>query len=70
MAQEGEFSLNYRNNDRYRFYSASLMLFPWLETTVRYTDVRTQFYSRLEGFSGDQSYQDKAFEIKCATGTT
>ncbi|UQY43840.1 YjbH domain-containing protein [Mixta hanseatica] len=64
MAKEGEFSLNYRNNDQYRFYSASLMLFPWLETTVRYTDVRTRLYSRVEGFSGDQSYKDKAFDLK------
>ena len=64
MAKEGEFSLNYRDNDQYRFYSASLMLFPWLETTVRYTDVRTRLYSRVEGFSGDQSYKDKAFDLK------
>ena len=38
MAREGELSLNYRDNDQYRYYSASVQLFPWLETTLRYTD--------------------------------
>ena len=36
-----EFSVNYRDNDQYRFYSTSVALFPWLEGTIRYTDVRT-----------------------------
>ncbi|PQK75443.1 YjbH domain-containing protein [Pantoea ananatis] len=64
MAKEGEFSLNFRDNDQYRYYSASLQLFPWLETTVRYTDVRTRRYSAVESFSGNQSYKDKAFDLK------
>lgn len=64
MAKEGEFSLNYRWNDQYRFYSSSVQLFPWLEATVRYTDVRTRLYSNVEGFSGNQSYKDKAFDLK------
>lgn len=28
MAREGEISLNYRDNDQYRYYSASVQLFP------------------------------------------
>jgi len=64
MAKEGEFSLNFRDNDQYRYYSASLQLFPWLETTVRYTDVRTRRYSAVDSFSGTQSYKDKAFDLK------
>ena len=64
MAREGEFSLNYRDNDQYRFYSASVQLFPWLETTLRYTDVRTKQYSSVDAFSGDQTYKDKAFDMK------
>ncbi|WP_312828328.1 YjbH domain-containing protein, partial [Pantoea anthophila] len=64
MAREGEFSLNARDNDQYRYYSASLQLFPWLETTVRYTDVRTRQYSAVSEFSGTQSYKDKAFDLK------
>lgn len=64
MAREGELSLNYRDNDQYRYYSASVQLFPWLETTLRYTDVRTRQYSNVEAFSGDQTYKDKAFDLK------
>lgn len=64
MAKEGEFSLNYRYNDQYRFYSTSLQLFPGLETTIRYTDVRTRKYSSFEDFSGNQTYKDKAFDLK------
>ncbi len=45
-------------------HSASVQLFPWLETTLRYTDVRTRQYSSVEAFSGDQTYKDKAFDLK------
>ena len=34
------------------------------ETTLRYTDVRTKQYSSVEAFSGDQTYKDKAFDVK------
>lgn len=64
MAREGEFSVNYRDNDQYRFYSASVQLMPWLETTLRYTDVRTRQYSSVDAFSGDQTYKDKSFDVK------
>lgn len=64
MAPEGELSLNYRDNDQYRYYSGSVQLFPWLETTLRYTDVRTRKYSSVEAFSGNQTYKDKAFDLK------
>lgn len=64
IAREGEFSLNYRDNDQYRFYSTSIALFPWLEGTIRYTDVRTRKYSSNSDFSGDQSYKDKSFDFK------
>lgn len=64
MAKEGEFSFNYRDNDQYRFYSISVQAMPWLETTVRYTDVRTRKYSSDPSFSGDQTYKDKSFDVK------
>jgi hypothetical protein len=41
-----------------------MQLFPWLETTLRYTDVRTRKYSSVEAFSGEQTYKDKAFDLK------
>jgi hypothetical protein len=64
MAREGAFSFNYHDNDQYRFYSGSIQLFPWLETTLRYTDVRTRKYSNVEAFSGNQTYKDKSFDMK------
>lgn len=64
IAPEGEFSLSYRNNDQYRFYTTSIALFPWLEGTIRYTDVRTERYSQNTAFSGSQSYKDKSFDFK------
>ena len=60
----GSFSLNYQDSEEYRFWSASLQLFPWLETTVRYSDVRTRLYSDDPGFSGDQTYKDKGIDVK------
>lgn len=64
MATEGTFTVNYNDIDQYRFWSASLQLFPWMESTVRYTDVRTQLYSPFEGFSGDQTLKDKGIDVK------
>lgn len=64
MNDAGAFSLNYQDSEEYRFWSASLMLFPWMETTFRYSDVRTQFYSDDPGFSGDQTYKDKGIDVK------
>src|SRR5471030_299845 len=59
MAPDGEFDVNYRDNDQYRFYSVYAQLFPWLSTTLRYTDVRTRLYSNDPAFSGGQTYKDK-----------
>lgn len=64
MAEEGNVSLNYTDNQEYRFWSVSIQLFPWMEATARYTDVRTRLYSDSEGFSGDQSYKDKGLDVK------
>jgi len=64
MAKEGSLSINYNDIDQYRFWSVSLQLFPWMESTVRYTDVRTRLYSPFEGFSGDQTLKDKGIDVK------
>lgn len=64
MSAEGSFSFNYNDVDQYRFWSASLQLFPWMESTVRYTDVRTRLYSDFPGFSGDQTLKDKGIDVK------
>lgn len=64
MAPEGDFSVNYTDNNEYRFWSVSLQLYSWLEATARYTDVRTQLYSEDPGFSGDQTLKDKGLDVK------
>ena len=64
MAKEGSFSVNYNDINEYRFWSASLQLFPWMESTVRYSDIRTRLYSPFEGFSGDQTLKDKGIDVK------
>ena len=64
MEDSGHFSFNYNDNEDYRFWSVSIQLFPWLETTARYTDVRRLLYSPFPGFSGDQSLKDKGLDVK------
>lgn len=64
MADNGEFSANYRDNDQYRRWSLSVQPFDWLETTLRYTDTRTRLYSGDSNFSGDQTQKDKGIDLK------
>lgn len=64
MAKEGSFTFNYNDINEYRFWTASIQLLPWLESTVRYTDVRTQLYSQSEAFSGNQTLKDKGIDVK------
>ncbi|WP_051330672.1 YjbH domain-containing protein [Niveispirillum irakense] len=46
-----------------RRYFITLQAMPWLETTLRYTDVRNALYGPEE-FSGDQTYKDRGFDLK------
>ncbi|HEY0924894.1 YjbH domain-containing protein [Rheinheimera pacifica] len=64
MAPAGDLSINYTDNEEYRLWSVSIQLFDWMESTVRYTDVRTQLYSDDPGFSGNQTYKDKGIDVK------
>ena len=64
MAADGSLFVNYTDNEEYRFWSASLQLFPWMESTIRYTDVRTRLYSEFESFSGNQTLKDKGIDVK------
>lgn len=64
MLAEGDLRVSYTDNDEYRFWSATLQLFPWMQATVRYTDVRTRLYSPFPGFSGDQTLKDKGIDAK------
>lgn len=64
MMPEGGFSVSYTDNEEYRFWNVSMQLFPWMEATARYTDVRTKKYSQVESFSGDQTLKDKGLDVK------
>lgn len=64
MAPAGDLSINYTDNEEYRLWSVSIQLFDWMESTIRYTDVRTRLYSSSPGFSGDQTLKDKGIDVK------
>ncbi len=64
MAPAGDLTMNYTDNEEYRLWSVSIQLFDWMESTVRYTDVRTRLYSDDPDFSGDQTYKDKGIDVK------
>lgn len=64
MLPQGSMSANYTDNQQYRFWSVSVQLFDWMESTVRYADIRTRLYSDDPGFSGDQTLKDKGIDVK------
>lgn len=64
MAPEGEFNFATSYNDEYQHFSASVQLFPWFETTVRYTQVQDLLYSTDPSFSGNTKYTDKGIDFK------
>ena len=63
MAPAGELSLNANRTDPYSRYSLSLQPLEWLEGTFRYTSISNRRYGS-EALSGDQSYKDKAVDVK------
>lgn len=64
MAAAGHLAMSYTDNEEYRLWSVSIQLFDWMESTVRYTDVRTRLYSDDPNFSGNQTYKDKGIDVK------
>ncbi|WP_428772720.1 YjbH domain-containing protein [Vibrio sp.] len=64
MADEGEFSLGVNVNRDYHHLSASIQLFSWLETTIRYTQVPDMYFSGDKNYSGDTLYTDKGIDFK------
>ncbi|MGI2072240.1 YjbH domain-containing protein [Shewanella baltica] len=64
MAPEGEFNFATSYNDDYQHFTASVQLFPWFETTVRYTQVQDLLYSSDPNFSGNTKYTDKGIDFK------
>ena len=64
MAPEGEFNFATSYNEDYQHFTASVQLFPWFETTVRYTQVQDLLYSNDPNFSGNTKYTDKGIDFK------
>jgi opacity protein-like surface antigen len=64
FADYGTLSGLYYDNEEYRRLAVSLQLFPWLETTIRYNDIRPITYSGDPNFSNDQTGKDKGFDVK------
>jgi len=71
MAPEGEFNLSTSFNNDYYFYNVSLQVMPWLETTIRYTQVQDLLYTGNDSgdcsqnsFSGCTKYTDKGIDFK------
>ena len=70
MAPEGEFNLSTSFNNEYYFYNVSLQVMPWLETTIRYTQVQDLLFSNgpsdcsQNSFSGCTKYTDKGIDFK------
>ncbi|ETX12568.1 WbfB protein [Marinomonas ushuaiensis DSM 15871] len=64
MAKEGTFSFSAIENQEYQFYAISLQLLPWLETSIRYTQVEDVLYNPSKAFSGDTKYTDKGIDTK------
>ncbi|WP_413052559.1 YjbH domain-containing protein [Pseudomonas bubulae] len=63
MAPAGELSLNANRTEPNTRYSLSLQPLDWLEGTFRYNVVTNRKYGP-ESLSGDQSYKDKAVDVK------
>ncbi|WP_197283228.1 YjbH domain-containing protein, partial [Vibrio coralliirubri] len=68
---EGEFNLSASFNNEYYFYNVSLQVMPWLETTIRYTQVQDLLYSgggdqdcSQNSFSGCTKCTDKGIDFK------
>src|SRR5690606_41216444 len=55
FGREGEFSVNYRDNDQHRFYSSSVVLFPWPEATIRHPVALTRKSNTDVDFRGRSS---------------
>jgi hypothetical protein len=64
MSAEGEFNFGVTINEDYHHYNVSLQLFPWMETTFRYTQVPDMLFSSDPSFSGDTYYTDKGIDVK------
>lgn len=64
MRTDGEFGLGISTVRPYNQIHFFLQPLPWLEASVRYTDVTNRLYSNDPSFSGSQHYKDKSADLK------
>lgn len=63
MVEAGELGIHFSRVAPYTRLGFALQPFDWLEGTFRYTSISNRLYGP-EALSGDQSYKDKAFDLK------
>lgn len=63
-APEGEFNFGATFNQDYHHGFVSLQLMPWLEATIRYTQVPDMLFNGDYDYSGDTAYTDKGMDFK------
>jgi hypothetical protein len=64
MRRDGEFGLGVSTVRPYNQIHFFLQPLPWLEGSLRYTDVTNRLYSNDPSFSGFQHYKDKSADLK------
>lgn len=63
MADDGQLTLGFSYVWPHERYTITMQALPWLETTLRYTNILNRAYGPVE-FSGDQTGKDRSFDIK------
>jgi hypothetical protein len=61
---DGEFSFTIGRVEPIRRYTVTVQALPFLEATLRYSDIRNKLYSNNQDFSGDQTYVDRGVDLK------
>ena len=64
LPADGEVTLAAHHSGDYDFYTVGMAVYPWLESTIRYTEILDRLYGPNPSFSGNQSYVDKSFDVK------
>ena len=64
MHEAGTLAFSWAKFDPYLRGSIVAYPFSWFEASYQYTDINNALYSNSPGFSGDQTYKDKGFDVK------
>ena len=64
MHEAGTLAFSWAKFDPYLRGSIIAYPFSWFEASYQYTDINNALYSNSPGFSGDQTYKDKGFDVK------